>query len=93
MQWLFTLNHSLAEALEEFLASAVPLDRRHCGGQSATIIVLSLAKASYHYLRVMLFHDSHDFHHEMSSGLTTALEFLMSGRDRQDLSAAQPQLG
>ena len=24
------------------------------------------------------FNDHHDFHHEMSSGLTTALEFLMS---------------
>ena len=78
MQWLFTLNHSLAEALEEFLASAVPLIAAIAEVIGLTIIVLSLAKASYHYLRVMLFHDSHDFHHEMSSGLTTALEFLMS---------------
>lgn len=78
MQWLFTLNHSLAESLEEFLASAVPLIAAIAEVIGLTIIVLSLAKASYHYLRVMLFHDSHDFHHEMSSGLTTALEFLMS---------------
>ena len=38
----------------------------------------SLIKATYHYVRATFFHDHHDFHHEMSSGLTTALEFLMS---------------
>jgi len=78
MQWLYDLNHRMAEVLEEFLASAVPLIAAIAEVIGLAIIVLSLAKASYHYLRVMLFHDSHDFHHEMSSGLTTALEFLMS---------------
>ena len=42
------------------------------------IIVTSLVKATYHYVRVTFFHGQHDFLHEMSSGLTTALEFLMS---------------
>ena len=35
-------------------------------------------KATYHYVRATFFHGQHDFLHEMSSGLTTALEFLMS---------------
>ena len=47
-------------------------------GVAAVIIITSLAKASYHYVRATFFNDHHDFHHEMSSGLTTALEFLMS---------------
>ena len=38
----------------------------------------SLVKATYHYVRTTFFHDRYDFHHEMSTGLTTALEFLMS---------------
>ena len=42
------------------------------------IIVTSLVKATYHYVRATFFHGQHDFLHEMSSGLTTALEFLMS---------------
>ena len=42
------------------------------------IIVTSLVRATYHYIRAFFFHDRYDFHHEMSSGLTTALEFLMS---------------
>ena len=37
-----------------------------------------LVKATYHYVRATFFHGQHDFLHEMSSGLTTALEFLMS---------------
>ena len=47
------------------------------------IIVTSLIKATYHYVRATFFHDHHDFHHEMSSGLTTALEFDVGG-DRKD---------
>ncbi len=42
------------------------------------IIITSLAKATFYYVRATFFHDHRDFHHEMSSGLTTALEFLMS---------------
>lgn len=78
MSVLYQLNSSIAEGLELFLESAVPLIAAIAEVIGLVIIVLSLARASYHYMRVMLFHDNHDFHHEMSSGLTTALEFLMS---------------
>lgn len=78
MEWLYQFNDSTANMLDEFLASAIPLISALAELIGLFIIVLSLVKATYHYFRVMLFHDSHDYHHEMSSGLTTALEFLMS---------------
>lgn len=78
MEWLCNLNEHLAHALDLFLESAVPLIASVAEVIGLVIIVLSLAKSTYHYIRVTLFHDQHDFHHEMSSGLTTALEFLMS---------------
>lgn len=78
MNLIYLFNTRTAELLEHFLSSAVPLIAAVAEVIGLIIIVLSLARASYHYMRVMLFHDSHDFHHEMSSGLTTALEFLMS---------------
>ena len=78
MSALYHFNETISSALELFLESAVPLIAAIAKVVGLVIIVTSLAKASYHYLRVNLFHDSYDFHHEMSSGLTTALEFLMS---------------
>lgn len=78
MRLLYHFNETISSALELFLESAVPLIAAIAEVVGLVIIVTSLAKASYHYLRVNLFHDSYDFHHEMSSGLTTALEFLMS---------------
>ncbi len=78
MSALYHFNETISSALELFLESAVPLIAAIAEVVGLVIIVTSLAKASYHYLRVTLFHDSYDFHHEMSSGLTTALEFLMS---------------
>ena len=42
------------------------------------IIVVSLLRTTYHYLRVVLVHDDYDYHLEMSTGLITALEFLMA---------------
>lgn len=78
MRALYHFNETISSALELFLESAVPLIAAIAEVVGLVIIVTSLAKASYHYLRVNLFHDSYDFHHEMSSGLTTALEFLMS---------------
>ena len=78
MSTLYHFNETISSALELFLESAVPLIAAVAEVVGLVIIVTSLAKASYHYLRVTLFHDSYDFHHEMSSGLTTALEFLMS---------------
>jgi len=66
MTALYHLNGNLAHLLEGFLESAVPL------------IATSLARATWHYVRTTFFHEQYDFHHEMSTGLTTALEFLMS---------------
>ncbi len=78
MSALYHFNETVSSALELFLESAVPLIAAVAEVVGLIIIVTSLARASYQYLRVTLFHDSYDFHHEMSSGLTTALEFLMS---------------
>lgn len=78
MQMLFDFNRCLSGVLEGFLESAVPLIASVAEIVGLVIIVVSLAKATYHYLRVVFCHDKHDYQHEMSSGLTTALEFLMS---------------
>ena len=78
MEIICSLNERAAHYLELFLESTVPLIASVAEVIGLFIIVISLAKATYHYIRVTLFHDHHDFHHEMSSGLTTALEFLMS---------------
>ena len=65
-----------------FWKSAVPMIAGLAEVVGLFIIITSLIKASYHYVRATFFNDHHDFHHdfhhEMSSGLTTALEFLMS---------------
>ena len=71
MTALYHLNENIAHLLEGFLESAVPLI-------AGLAEVISLVKATYHYVRTTFFHDRYDFHHEMSTGLTTALEFLMS---------------
>ncbi len=42
------------------------------------IIVTSLLRTARHYMRVLLFHADYDYHLEMSTGLITALEFLMA---------------
>ena len=78
MEGLYSFNEFITEALDLFLASAVPLIAALAEVIGLVIIVTSLAKASYYYVRVTFLHETHDFHHEMSSGLTTALEFLMS---------------
>ena len=78
MTALYHLNENIAHLLEGFLESAVPLIAGLAEVIGLFIIVTSLVKATYHYVRVTFFHGQHDFLHEMSSGLTTALEFLMS---------------
>ena len=75
---LYHLNENIAHLLEGFLESAVPLIAGLAEVIGLFIIVTSLVKATYHYVRTTFFHDRYDFHHEMSTGLTTALEFLMS---------------
>ena len=78
MTALYHLNENTAHLLEGFLESAVPLIAGLAEVIGLFIIVTSLVKATYHYVRTTFFHDRYDFHHEMSTGLTTALEFLMS---------------
>ena len=78
MTALYHLNENIAHLLEGFLESAVPLIAGLAEIIGLFIIVTSLVKATYHYVRTTFFHDRYDFHHEMSTGLTTALEFLMS---------------
>ncbi|MGN0707874.1 MAG: DUF1622 domain-containing protein [Faecalibacterium sp.] len=78
MEMICTFFEWINHSLELFLESTVPLIASIAEVIGLVIIVITLAKATYHYIRVTLFHDKHDFHHEMSSGLTTALEFLMS---------------
>ena len=78
MQGLYQLNATITHFLEGFLETAVPMIAGLAEVVGLFIIITSLAKASYHYVRATFFNDHHDFHHEMSSGLTTALEFLMS---------------
>jgi len=74
MTALYHLNENIAHLLEGFLESAVPLIAGLAEVIGLFIIVTSLVKATYHYVRTTFFHDRYDFHHEM----TTALEFLMS---------------
>ena len=78
MGWLYHLNAGITHGLEGFLETAVPMIAGLAEVIGLFIIVTSLVKATYHYVRVTFFHGQHDFLHEMSSGLTTALEFLMS---------------
>ena len=78
MSALYHFNAAASEVLELFLESAVPMIAGLAEVIGLFIIVTSLVRATYHYIRAFFFHDRYDFHHEMSSGLTTALEFLMS---------------
>ena len=78
MAWLYHFNQIITHGMEGFLETAVPMISGLAEIIGLFIIVTSLVKATYHYVRATFFHDHHDFHHEMSSGLTTALEFLMS---------------
>lgn len=78
MAWLYHFNQIVTHGMEGFLETAVPLISGLAEIIGLFIIVTSLVKATYHYMRVTFFHGQHDFLHEMSSGLTTALEFLMS---------------
>ena len=78
MSALYHFNAAASEVLELFLESVVPMIAGLAEVIGLFIIVTSLVLATYHYIRAFFFHDRYDFHHEMSSGLTTALEFLMS---------------
>ena len=70
MGWLYHLNAGITHGLEGFLETAVPMIAGLAEVIGLFIIVTSLIKATYHYVRATFFHDHHDFHHEMSSGTT-----------------------
>ena len=74
MAWLYHFNQIVTHGMEGFLETAVPMISGLAEIIGLFIIVTSLVKATYHYVRATFFHGLH----EMSSGLTTALEFLMS---------------
>ena len=78
MAWLYHFNQIVTHGMEGFLETAVPMISGLAEIIGLFIIVTSLVRATYHYVRATFFHGQHDFLHEMSSGLTTALEFLMS---------------
>ena len=78
MQGLTLFNLNLTHLLDAFLETAVPMIAGLAEVVGLFIIITSLAKATFYYVRATFFNDHRDFHHEMSSGLTTALEFLMS---------------
>ena len=73
MSALYHFNAAASEVLELFLESAVPMIAGLAEVIGLFIIVTSLVRATYHYIRAFFFHDRYDFHHEMSSGLTIAL--------------------
>ena len=75
MGWLYHLNAGITHGLEGFLETAVPMIAGLAEVIGLFIIVTSLVRATYHYVRATFFHGQHDFLHEMSSGLTTALEW------------------
>ena len=93
MGWLYHLNAGITHGLEGFLETAVPMIAGLAEVIGLFIIVTSLIKATYHYVRATFFHDHHDFHHEMSSGLTTALEFLMSAEIAKTFLLQNLQVG
>ena len=78
MAWLYHFNQIVTHLLDAFLETAVPMIAGLAEVIGLFIIVTSLIKATFYYVRATFFNDHRDFHHEMSSGLTTALEFLMS---------------
>ena len=69
------LFEQLDVGMNTALSVAVPLISGIAELIGLLIIVVSLLRTTWHYLRVVLFHDDYDYHLEMS---TAALEFLMA---------------
>ena len=80
MQGLYQLNATITHFLEGFLETAVPMIAGLAEVVGLFIIITSLAKASYHYVRATFFNDHHDFHLESVVPLaaTFALRAMMS---------------
>ena len=72
------LFEQLDNGMNTALSVTVPLISGIAELIGLLIIVVSLLRTTYHYLRVVLVHDDYDCHLEMSTGLITALEFLMA---------------
>ena len=75
---MLQLFEQMDSGMETALAVSVPLISGIAELIGLLIIVVSLLRTTYHYLRVVLFHDDYYYHLEMSTGLITALEFLMA---------------
>ena len=58
MTALYHLNENIAHLLEGFLESAVPLIAGLAEAIGLFIIVTSLARATYHYVRTTFFHEN-----------------------------------
>ena len=93
MQGLTLFNLNLTHLLDAFLETAVPMIAGLAEVVGLFIIITSLAKATFYYVRATFFNDHRDFHHEMSSGLTTALEFLMSAEIAKTFLLQNPPPG
>ena len=59
MGWLYHLNAGITHGLEGFLETAVPMIAGLAEVIGLFIIVTSLIKATYHYVRATFFHDHH----------------------------------
>ena len=78
MQGLTLFNLNLTHLLDAFLETAVPMIAGLAEVVGLFIIITSLAKATFYYVRATFFNDHRDFHHEMSSGQTFLLQNLES---------------
>ena len=63
MAWLYHFNQIVTHGMEGFLETAVPLISGLAEIIGLFIIVTSLVKATYHYVRATFFHGQHDFLH------------------------------
>ena len=63
MAWLYHFNQIVTHGMEGFLETAVPLISGLAEIIGLFIIVTSLVKATYHYVRVTFFHGQRDFLH------------------------------
>ena len=82
MQELYQLNATITHFLEGFLETAVPMIAGLAEVVGLFIIITSLAKASYHYVRATFFNDHHDFHHENEQRPDHRAGISDVGRDR-----------
>ena len=66
MQGLTLFNLNLTHLLDAFLETAVPMIAGLAEVVGLFIIITSLAKATFYYVRATFFNDHRAFHHEMA---------------------------